>query len=108
MPRGSRRLPDLCLELLRTADLILHAGDIATLAVLEELRRLGPPVEAVHGNADEPALRELLPKECVVDVGSGRIGLLHIAGPAAGREARLAARFPDAFVQSTVGTTIEL
>jgi uncharacterized protein len=94
LPRGARRLPDACLELLAAADLILHAGDISTRAVLEELRGLGPPVHAVHGNADEPALRALLPKELVVEAGGARIGLLHIPGPAAGRAERLAARFP--------------
>jgi putative phosphoesterase len=62
--------------------------------VLEELRALGPPVRAVYGNADEPALRESLPKEAVVEAGGARLGLVHIPGPAAGREARLAARFP--------------
>lgn len=62
--------------------------------MLEELRRLGPPVEAVYGNADEPALRETLPKELVVEVGGARFGVVHIPGPAVGREARLAARFP--------------
>ena len=63
------------------------------LSVLEELRSLGP-VEAVYGNMDEPALRESLPKERVVEVADTRIGVVHIPGPAAGREARLAARFP--------------
>src|ERR671930_1763833 len=43
---------------------------------------------------DEPALRESLPKEQVVKVAGARIGVIHIPGPAAGREARLAARFP--------------
>jgi putative phosphoesterase len=62
--------------------------------VLEELRELGPPVEAVYGNADEPALRELLPKEHIVEVGAARIGLVHDPGPRPGREARLTARFP--------------
>jgi putative phosphoesterase len=52
-------------------------------------------VHAVHGNADEPALRELLPKEIVVEVEGARIGMTHVPGPAAGREARLLARFPD-------------
>jgi putative phosphoesterase len=62
--------------------------------VLEKLRALGPPVEAVFGNADEPALREVLPRERVVGVADARIGLVHVPGPAVGREARLAARFP--------------
>jgi putative phosphoesterase len=86
--------------MLRAADVILHAGDISTLAVLEELRSLGPPVEAVFGNTDEPALRELLPKQRVVEVGEARIGMVHAPGPAAGRDARLRGRFPgcDAIV----------
>ena len=63
------------------------------LSVLEELRSLAP-VEAVYGNMDEPALRESLPKERVAEVAGARIGVVHIPGPAAGREARLSARFP--------------
>ena len=95
LPRGARRLSEGCLERLRTADLILHAGDVVAVSALEELLALGPPVEAVYGNMDEPALKETLPKERVVEVGGARIGMVHIPGPAAGREARLAARFPD-------------
>jgi uncharacterized protein len=94
MPRGTRSLPAACVDRLAAADLILHAGDLATVSFFEELRALGPPVEAVHGNVDEPALQALLPAERVVDVGEARIGMLHIPGPRAGREARLAARFP--------------
>ena len=53
---------------LRAADLILHAGDIATAAVLDELEALGPPVRAVLGNVDEPALRDRgCPEERVVE-----------------------------------------
>jgi putative phosphoesterase len=95
LPRGSRALPERCVELLRGADLIVHAGDIATVAVLDELRRLGPPVHAVHGNVDEPALREALPAELRVDVGEVRLGVVHDAGPAAGRIARLQRRLGD-------------
>ena len=93
LPRGSRRLPEACLEELHAADAILHAGDLTRVAFLEELREVGPPVHAIHGNADEPAVRELLPAELVVELGGSRIGMLHIPGSRAGREARLAARF---------------
>jgi putative phosphoesterase len=60
--------------------------------VLEELRELGP-VEAVWGNVDELSLRRELPEERVVEAGGVRIGMVHDAGPAFGREARLATRF---------------
>jgi putative phosphoesterase len=93
LPRGARALPDECVRRLAAADLILHVGDVSVVAVLEELRKLGP-VQAVYGNADEPALRETLPKELVVEAGGARIGLVHIPGPRVGREERLRARFP--------------
>ena len=94
LPRGTRALPEACVERLAAADLILHAGDLTSAAFLDELRALGPPVQAVHGNADEPALKELLPEELVVEVGGARIATVHIPGPAAGREERLVQRFP--------------
>ena len=81
------------MRILEGAELIVHAGDFVAASVLEELRALGR-VEAVYGNMDEPSLRESLPKELVVEVEGMRIGIVHVPGPAAGREARLAARFP--------------
>jgi len=85
MPRGSRRLPEECVERIRRADLVLHAGDVTTASFLDELRALGPPVEAVVGNVDEPALQTSLPETRVVEAGGVRIGLVHVPGPAAGR-----------------------
>jgi putative phosphoesterase len=95
LPRGARRLPEACLETLRGSDLILHGGDVVGAAALEELRGLGPPVAAVRGNMDDPELQRELPVERVIEAGEARIAMLHVPGPAAGREARLAARFPD-------------
>jgi putative phosphoesterase len=94
LPRGGRELPRECLDRLAAADLILHAGDVTELAVLEALAELAPLV-AVYGNMDEPRLRETLPKERIVETGGARIGMVHIPGPRAGRADRLQARFPD-------------
>ncbi len=95
LPRGRRRIPDACVERLRAADVILHAGDLTTVEVLEELEGLGPPVHAVAGNVDGPDVRARLPAELRVDAGQVRLGMVHDAGPAAGRLRRLRARFPD-------------
>jgi len=99
LPRGAQRLPQACLEELALADLILHAGDIVTAEALDELRTLAP-VEAVHGNVDEAALVARLDERAVVDAAGARIGMVHVPGPAAGREERLAGWFPtcDAIV----------
>jgi putative phosphoesterase len=96
LPRGARRLPDACVERMRAADLILHAGDFVTVAVLEEIEALGPPVMAVHGNVDEPALLMRLPPARMVDAGGARIAMVHDAGAAAGRLERMRRRFPGA------------
>ena len=93
MPRGTRRLPAECLSRLEEADVILHAGDFVTVAVLEGLQVLAP-VEGVVGNMDQPGLRELLPERRVVEVDEVRIGIVHVPGPAAGRGKRLISAFP--------------
>ena len=94
LPRGARQLPEVCVRHLREADLILHAGDFVRAEVLEQLRGYGR-VEAVYGNMDEPSLRAVLPERLVVEVEGTKIGLVHIAGPGQGRDARLANAFPD-------------
>ena len=94
LPRGRRRIPDAALERMRAADLILHAGDFSAVAVLDELEALGPPVFAVAGNIEEPQVRMRLPARRVVEAGGARIGLIHDAGPARGRLARMRAAFP--------------
>jgi putative phosphoesterase len=78
------------------ADLILHAGDFTAPEVLLDIEALGPPVVAVHGNVDAPELRERLPEARMIDAGGTRIALVHDAGPARGRLARMRLRFPDA------------
>jgi putative phosphoesterase len=96
LPKGSRELPRQCVERLRAAELILHAGDISTAGTLAELRALGPPVLAVQGNVDEPALVQSLPGQLEVEAGGARLAMTHDGGPAKGRLARLRKRFPDA------------
>jgi uncharacterized protein len=95
MPRGPRRLPDACLKRLRAADLIIHAGDLMTLAVLEELSSYGHLV-AVHGNVDDAEVRSALPERTVLSADGAKLGVIHDAGPAAGRLERMRSRFPDA------------
>ena len=95
MSGGSRVLPEACLERLRAADVILHAGDLVTAVVLADLRALGRPVEAVHGNSDDHEVRQLLPSARMVAAGGARIAMVHDAGAADGRLARMRRRFPE-------------
>jgi putative phosphoesterase len=95
MPRGSRRLPDACVERIASAELLLHAGDLMTVEVLRALEAIGPPVAAVHGNMDTAELRRLLPAERVVEAAGARIAMLHDAGPRTDRLQRMRRRFGD-------------
>jgi hypothetical protein len=96
MPKGSRRLPGRCVELIGEADAVIHAGDFFGVSALEELESLCPIVHAVYGNVDEPALRRSLPPTLEVEVGGKIVGIVHDAGPAQGRLPRLHRRFPRA------------
>jgi putative phosphoesterase len=76
--------------------MIVHAGDLMRLSVLRELEAIGPPVIAVHGNVDDAEVRAALPARVQFAAGEATIGVVHDAGPARGRLARLRARFPAA------------
>jgi putative phosphoesterase len=96
LPRGIRAIPAACLQRLAEADAILHAGDFTSSAILAELEGLGKPLHAVHGNVDDAVLRARLPEQRLVIAGGARIGMVHDAGPAQGRLARMRKRFPTA------------
>jgi hypothetical protein len=95
LPRGRRRLPDACIEQIQAADLLVHLGDFSTAAAYERIAAIGPELVAVHGNVDDAELRERLPQRRVLEFEGARIGLIHDAGPARGRLARMRRRFAD-------------
>jgi uncharacterized protein len=96
LPRRGRAIPEACLERLRTADAILHAGDLIELSVLEYLQSLGPPVHAVRGNVDSAELQARLPLTTIVEFEGVRIAMVHDGGPAHHRLERMRRRFPAA------------
>ena len=97
-PARGRVLPDECRARLVAADLILHAGDHCDAEALSTLRHLGPPLISVHGNVDGAEVRRRLPRQTAFDADGVRIGMIHDAGPAAGRSTRLRRLFPGADV----------
>jgi putative phosphoesterase len=94
MPRGDRAIPAACLDRCREADAILHAGDLVDMSVLRLLHSLGPPVHAICGNVDKPAVRALLPSRLELELAGARIGMTHAPGAADRRLPRLRAAFP--------------
>ena len=57
-------------------DLIVHAGDVGKVDVLEKLRRIAP-VHAVRGNMDRGGWARKLPLTQIVEAGEVLLYLLH-------------------------------
>lgn len=68
-------LPPALPGALAGCDLILHAGDLSSGRVLEELRAIAPVV-AVRGDHDLPDAAGL-PAAAIIGIGGRRIGLIH-------------------------------
>ena len=95
-PRRWRSCPPLVAEQLRQADLILHAGDVCTASVLDELASYAP-VRAVLGNNDGPDVAAWgAPARLELDLDGLPVTMVHDSGQATGRIARLRRQFPGA------------
>lgn len=90
------RMPEEVWALAERADVILHAGDVVEVALLDALRERAP-VHAVLGNNDRTLVGQL-PEVLDLALGGTQVGMVHDAGPTRGRPARMARRFPDAAV----------
>jgi uncharacterized protein len=94
IPGRARRLPDPVLRAADAADLVVHAGDWVSVAVLAELRHHGD-VLGVWGNNDPDDLRAELPEVARREIEGVRFAVVHETGARAGREARMDRMFPD-------------
>jgi len=95
-PRRWKSCPPRVAGHLRQADLILHAGDVCTGSVLDELAQYAP-VHAVLGNNDGPDVAAWgAPETLDLDLAGLRVSMIHDSGPSAGRLRRMRRRFPEA------------
>lgn len=95
LPKRAKALPAPLLDALPGADVVVHAGDWVDTDTLDLLESRSRRLIGVSGNNDGPELRARLPETACADLGGLRLGVVHETGPAQGREARCAARFPD-------------
>lgn len=95
LPKRAKELPAPLLAELPQADVVVHAGDWVDVATLDLLEQRSRRLLAVYGNNDGPEVRARLPEVARAELGGLRFGVVHETGPAQGREARCAARFPD-------------
>lgn len=95
VPLRAKRLPSELLDEVERADVVVHAGDWVDVPTLDLLEARARRLIGVFGNNDGPELRERLPEVARAELGGVRFGVVHETGPARGREARCAQRFPD-------------
>ncbi|MDD4910128.1 MAG: metallophosphoesterase family protein [Candidatus Omnitrophica bacterium] len=81
-PETCSRLPDAVFSGLKSADLVLHCGDLTDIAVLDIFRERLPGVEvkAVRGNMDSAKAKNALPVKQILEAGGFKIGLTHGCG----------------------------
>ncbi len=89
----SRELERVAEELFGDADLVVHAGDIRSEAVLGAFA--GKELVAVRGNNDTGPLRDRLPERVVFEAAGCRIGVTHGRGWPFGLPGRVERRFED-------------
>lgn len=94
VPKRARTLPDAVRRAASGVDLIVHAGDWVTEAVLDEFQALGP-VLGVWGNNDGAGLRARLPEVARAEIEGVRVAVIHETGAATGRDKRMDAAFAD-------------
>ena len=79
-------LPQEITNAFKEASMIIHAGDLVSLKVIEYLEKIAPVV-AVHGNMDSQEVRMRFPTMNSTAVFNWKIGVVHDAGALWGKRA---------------------
>jgi len=87
------QLIDIYEEYFSDMDMIIHAGDLVSLGVVDFLSQ--KPLHVVQGNMDSLNIKERFPKKSIVEVSGFRLGLIHGWGSPFGMERRIRSEFSD-------------
>lgn len=94
LPVRAKKLPAPVWEAVDDADVVVHAGDWVSVALLDELESRAKRLIGCWGNNDGPDLRARLPEVARVTLEGLSVAVVHETGPAKGREARCEAAYP--------------
>jgi hypothetical protein len=79
IPVAASELPRRLVSRLKDCDLIVHAGDITEMSVIERLEDIAE-VRAVSGNMDSLKVKKNLPSRLLFKVDGKNIGVVHGTG----------------------------
>ena len=90
-------LPERLRGELKSADMIIHAGDYTGKRLLEQLRASAGDFRGVYGNMDPEEIRRELRAEEIIEIEGIKIGVTHPSegGSPVGLAARVRAKFKD-------------
>jgi len=88
-------IPETVKKHFQGVDMILHAGDLIALDVIDMLKEICPNVHAVCGNMDSHNGPGQLPEREIITAGKFKIGLTHGWGAPDGIVERIAREFKD-------------
>ncbi len=75
IPDRAKEIPEKVITTFKDVDLILHAGDLTSTQVIDELEKIAPTI-AIQGNMDRVAGIKL-PNANVIEAEGLKIGLIH-------------------------------
>ncbi|WP_104168770.1 metallophosphoesterase [Arthrobacter sp. SX1312] len=98
LPKRARQLPGEVWDAIEASDVVVHAGDWTEAPLLDELQARARRLIACYGNNDGADLRARLPLVARAELDGVRLAVVHETGQKQGREARMAALYPDIHV----------
>lgn len=91
--RVTEELREIYDKHLADKDIILHAGDIGSIEVVDFLKR--KEFHGVHGNMDPSDVKNVLPEKMEIKIGQYNLGLIHGHRHPYGQEDRILSEFND-------------
>lgn len=88
------KLPNVIIDKIKSADALIHCGDITGVTLLKQLSRLNSVFYPVKGNLD-PYIPEVLPEKRHLIFEGVKVGVTHGSGSPFGLEMRLFYSFHD-------------
>jgi uncharacterized protein len=95
LPVRAKKLPAQLWAAIEAADVVIHAGDWVSVALLDELEGRSRELIGCWGNNDGPELRARLPEIARVSLDGLSVAVVHETGASKGREERCEKAYPD-------------
>lgn len=74
---GSEQLPADVIDAFKSAEMIVHAGDMVSLEAVGQLQKVCPRIIGVAGNMDDAQVKEKYPPKQILNIGKFKIGVMH-------------------------------